>query len=82
MSTNPGHDSFSRPHRMPDCTGIRERTRSANYRHEVAEHRSGNAAGCDANQELSGAGNSDVGEGLAERCGRPRRSPDSHERWL
>jgi hypothetical protein len=78
----PGHDSFSRPHRMPDCTGIRERARSVNDWHEVAGHRSGTAAGCDVNQELIRAGNSEVDEGPAQCDGRPRCAPCGHEWWL
>ena len=32
MSNNSGHDSFSRPYRVPDCTGMRERTRVSRER--------------------------------------------------
>ena len=76
---NPGHDSFSGPHRMPDCTGIRERTRSVN--NSTARHRSGTDLGCDVSQELSRVENSEVDEGPAEGSGRPRRSRYSHEWW-
>ena len=33
---NAGYDAHERPHRMPDCTGIRERTRFVNNCHEGA----------------------------------------------